>query len=35
MTTEDCIILLTPFFTLLAGMFLAFGIRHYNDNKGN
>ena len=33
MTTEDCMILLAPFFTLLAGMLLAFSIQHYNDNK--
>jgi hypothetical protein len=34
MSTEDCMILLAPFATLLVGMFIAFGIQHYNDVKG-
>ena len=34
MTTEDCIIMLTPFATLFVAMLIAFGIQHYCDVKG-
>jgi hypothetical protein len=33
MSTEDIFILMGPFFVLIAGMFIAFGIYFYNEVK--
>jgi hypothetical protein len=33
MSTQDILIVLGPFFVLLAGMIIAFGIHYYNGVK--